>query len=108
MWLYKNKDLGEEFLQDWFVTQLIEKEAIDKNTKGRKNKRAICNLALGGTNKTDSSSPIILQNITFNLFSHYLTTRQNKGGWFLSKASHSGVRSVFVHMYHMSEETTPK
>ena len=25
LWLYKNQDLIEEFLQDWFVTQLIKK-----------------------------------------------------------------------------------
>ena len=73
----------EEFLQDWFVTQLIGKEAIDANTKGRKNTRAICKIALDGIKKTDINSPIILKEITFKLFSHYLTTRQNKGGGFL-------------------------
>ena len=70
--------------------------------------RAICKLALDGMNKTYSNSPIILQKITFNLFLHYLTTRRNKGGGFLSKASYSGVRSVFVHMYCMSGDTMPK
>ena len=70
--------------------------------------RAICKLALDGMNKTDSNSPIILQKITFNLFSHYLTTRRNKGGGFLSKASYSGVRSAFVHMHCMSGETMPE
>ena len=53
-------------------------------------------------NKTDSHSPIILQNITFNFFSHYLTTIRNKGGRFLSKAS------VFIHMYCMSGEKIPE
>ena len=67
--------------------------------------RAICKLALDGTNKTDSNSPIILQKITIIIFSHYLTTKRNKGGGFLSKSSYSGVRSVFVHMYCMSGET---
>ena len=66
--------------------------------------RAICKLALYGMNKTDSNSPIILQNITIIPFSHYLTTRQNKGAGFLSKASYFVVRSVFVHMYCMSRE----
>ena len=59
-------------------------------------------------NKTDSNSPIILQKITFNLFLHYLTTRRNKGGGFLSKSSYSGVRSAFVHMYRMCGETIPE
>ena len=59
-------------------------------------------------NKTDINSPIILQKITFNLFLHYLTTRHNKGGGFLSKASYSGVRNTFVHMYRMSGEKMSK
>ena len=80
---------------------------INGNTKGRKNMRAMYKLPPDGMNKTDSNSPIILQNITFNLFSHYLTTRRNKGGGFLSKARYSGARSAFVHMYHMSGETIP-
>ena len=63
------------------------KEASDANTKGLKNMRAVCKLAIDGMNKTNSKSPIILQKITFNLLSHYLTIRQNKGGGCLSKAS---------------------
>ena len=80
---------------------------IDANTNGRKNMRDIFKLALDGINKTDSNYPIILKKITFNLFLHYLTTRRNKGGGFLSKASYSGVRSAFVHMYRISGETMP-
>ena len=107
LWLYDNQDLIEKLLQDWFWTQLIEKEAIDTNTKGRKNNKVICKIALNGMNKTDINYPIILQKITIKLFSHYLTTRRNKGGGFLSKTSYSGVRSAFVHMYCMIGETMP-
>ena len=69
---------------------------------------AMCKLALDRMNKTDSNSPIIWQKITFNLFSHYLKTRRNKGGGFLLKASYSGVRSAFVHMYRMGGYTMPE
>ena len=65
----------------------------------------MCKLTLDGMNKTESNSPIILKEITFNLFLHYLKTIQNKGGGFLLKASYYGVRSAFVHMYCMSGET---
>ena len=88
--------------------QLIEKEAIYIKTKGRKNMRAICNLALDEMNKTDINSPTILQKITFNFFSHYLTTRRNKVEGFISKASCSGLKSAFVHMYRMSGEKMPE
>ena len=83
LWIYDNQYLSEEFLQYWFVTQLTKKEAINTNTKGHKNMREICKLALDGMNKTYSNSPIILQKITIILFFNYLTTRRNKGGGFL-------------------------
>ena len=102
LWLYDNQDLRGEFLQDCFIMQLIKKESIDANTRRRKKTRAICKLALDGMNKTYSNSCNILQKITFNIFSHYLTTRRNKGGGFVSKASYSGVRSALVHMYYMN------
>ena len=68
LWIYKNQDLREEFLRDWFVTQLIEKESINANTKGCKNMRAICKLSLDVMNKIDINYPILLQKMTFNLF----------------------------------------
>ena len=108
LWIYDNQDLREEFLQEWFVRQLIKKYVIDANTKGRKNMRAICKLAIYGMNKIESNSPIVLQKITFNLFSHYLTTRRNMGGRFLSKGSYSGVRRAFVNIYCISRETMPE
>ena len=51
LWLYNNQDLREDFIQDWFVTQLIEKESIHTNTKGCNNTRAICKLYLDGMKK---------------------------------------------------------
>ena len=48
LWLYDNQDLIEKLLRDWFLTQLIEKEAIDTNTKVRKNIKVICKIAPDG------------------------------------------------------------
>ena len=70
--------------------------------------RAICKLAIDGMNETDTSYPIILKKITFNLFPHYLTTRRNEGEGFLSKESYFGVISAFIHMYRMSGDTIPE
>ena len=70
--------------------------------------RVICKISLDGMNKIDSNYPIILQKITFKLFLNYLTTRRDKGGGFLSKASYSGVRRAFLHMYRMSGGIMPK
>ena len=51
LWVYENQYLREYFLQDWFLTQLAEKESIDANTNGCKNIRAICKLSINGMNK---------------------------------------------------------
>ena len=61
LWIYNNQDIREKFLHDWFVTQLIEKEVINENTKRHKNMRAIFKLTLDRMSKTDSNYPIILQ-----------------------------------------------
>ena len=107
LWLYDNDEYREEYLHDWKVTELITAETLDSHNhriKGRSNMRLVCKVALDNTNKTDKNCPIILRKITFNLFSHYLTTRRNKSGGYLSKASYSGIRSAFVHLYRMGGE----
>mmetsp|Transcript_9799 Transcript_9799/g.14533 ORF Transcript_9799/g.14533 Transcript_9799/m.14533 type:complete len:96 (-) Transcript_9799:785-1072(-) len=50
----------------------------------------------------DDTCPIVLEKMTFNLFSHYLTTRKNRKGQLLSQTAYSGIRSSLCHIYCMS------
>ena len=58
--------------------------------------REVCKKALNEINKADNNCPIILSKLTFNIFSHYLTTRKNKKGEYLSKAGYRQIRSSVV------------
>ena len=108
LWLYGNEELREEVLRDWMVEKLHrtvnEDDATDASRKNRPAARAACKEALMNINKVDDNCPIILKKLTFNLFSHYLTTRRNKKGDYLSKAGYGQIRSAFRHLYRVSGE----
>ena len=57
-------------------------------------------------NRADNSCPLLMNKLTFNVFSHYITRRKNKKGEYLSKAGYGQIRSSLKHLYRMSEETT--
>jgi len=46
----------------------------------------------------------LLDKLTFNLFSHYLTTRKNRDGEYLSKAGYGQIRSALKHLYRQCSE----
>ena len=84
LWLYDNEETREELLQDWMVEKMDRAvsldEASDRSRRSRPAVRRVCKQALDNINKTDKNCPIVLTKLTFNLFSHYLTTRKNKKG----------------------------
>ena len=108
LWIYNNEERREELLHDWMVVQLIQAEAEDHQTprtqKSRPNARAVCKAALESINKVDKNCPIVLSKISFNLFSHYVTTRKTSKGDYLSKAGYGLIRSALKHLYRMSGE----
>ena len=55
--------------------------------------------------KADQNCPILLNKLTFNIFSHYITTWKNKKGYYLSKAGYGQIQRSLKHLYRMSGET---
>ena len=102
LWLYKDDMFREELLNDWFYENMILAEKEDEGKNVKRTMRAVCKKALEGIRKGASNCPLILSKLTFNVFSHYLTTRKNKKGKYLSKGAYSGIRSALMHMYRMS------
>ena len=90
LWLYDNEEYREELLQDWKVYRLNRVASSNQPTNGTKKScpvvREVCHKALDDINKADDNCPILLNKLTFNLFSHYLTKHKNKKGEYLSKA----------------------
>ena len=109
LWLYDNEEMREEVLRDWMVDRLNRATSSDEATnatrRGRPAVRAECRKAIDNINKADQNCPILLNKLTFNVFSHYITTRKNKKGEYLSKAGYGQIRSSLKHLYRMSGET---
>ena len=106
-WIYKNEQFRELLLEEWFRTRLDIAEISDAGKKSCPNMRKVCKDALEGTNKSADNCPIILPSLTFNILSHYLTTRRNSSEGYLSPSSYNGIRSALTHIYRMSGQKMP-
>ena len=93
LWLYNKEDLREEVLQDWMVEKLhiAANDDLLCNNRKQTEMRRVCYEALEAINRADNNCPIILSKINFNIFSDYVSTRKNKNGSVLSKASYCGI-----------------
>ena len=101
LWIYEREKWREELPRDWIMERLIAAEE-----RGEKETRDTCEAALEGVNKRDDKCPIVLEKMTFNFFSHYMSTKKSKkSGGYLSTASYCGVRSSLTHLYPMSGKT---
>ena len=86
---------------DWMLERLIS----DKD-KGEKQMCATCKATLEEVNKSDNNCPIVLDKMTFNIFSHYMSTKKSKNsGEYLSNTSYGGFRSSLTNMFRMSGKT---
>ena len=58
-------------------------------------------------NKSNNNFPIVLEKMTFNVFSYYISTKKSKNsGGYLSDTSYGGVLISLTHLYRMSGKTT--
>ena len=65
--------------------------------------RATCKDALKAINRNDDNFPILLEKMTFNLFSHYKSMKKIKNlGVYLSATSYEGICIALTHMYRAS------
>ena len=74
----------------------------DEGKKTRPAMMKICKDALGAVNKASNNCPIILSSLTFNIFSHYLTTRRKKNKCYLDKTTYGGIRNALTHLFRSS------
>ena len=74
----------------------------DEEKKTRPAMRKICKDALDAVNKASNNFPIIIPYLTFNIFSHYLTTRRKKNKCYLEKNMYGGIRSALNRLFRMS------
>ena len=73
----------EMFLHSSFLDEALEADDLDfalgwKEKGRRDNLRDLCKKRLETVNKHDKNCPLILQKVTFNVFSHYLATKKTQ------------------------------
>ena len=109
MWLFDSDSFNEALLYDWALERMRKAHGEDTElgTGKRAFLRAECKSLLENINKDDHNSPIILEKMTFNVFSHYLTTRKTKDGKLLSRSSYGGIRSALVYLHRMNGTEMP-
>ena len=70
--------------------------------KEKKEMNATCKSALEEFNKINDNFPIVLEKVTFNVFSHHMSTKKSKKyGGYLSATSYGGVLNALTHIYHI-------
>ena len=102
LWIYDgNGSVKYILLEEWFRNKLSNSEVVYKGKKTRPAMSKICKDVLDAVNKASKNWPIILPSLTFNIFSHYLTTRRKKNKCYLDKTMYGGIRSALTHLFRM-------
>jgi len=106
LWLFDEDP--DEYLFDWTLDAAFkaheEDQESEKTTKSRINLRGYFKSLLLRITKVDRNCPLILEKVTFSVFSHYLTNRKGK---MLSKSAYGGVRSALMYLHKISGYETP-
>ena len=95
----------ELLLEDRMTVKLDTAKALDieRGKALMPEMRKVCKEVLDAVQKGENNCPIILQSLTFNIYSHYLTARRKKGILvYLSRTSYNGIKSALCHLFRMS------
>ena len=76
IWIFEEEQWREELLRDWMVERLHVAAQ-----SGKKEVRAVCKAALKAVNRSDDNCPLVLEKMTFNIFSQYVNQKEQKVGW---------------------------
>ena len=107
LWIYNNDNLRDQLLDDDFLGRVhhhlldleLTGEQLSKKIKSiaRNELLGVKKLAGGGHN-----SPIVLEALTFEHYSEYVTSRKKTNGSFLSIYSYSGMTSALRHLFRVT------
>ena len=110
LWLF-DKDaelyMHDSILDDALTAHEDDEEQPSKGNKKRKALRTLFKNCLSKVDKGKRSCPIVLQKITFNVFSDYLAQRRSKKGAMLSKASYGGIVSAWMYLINKAGYKMP-
>ena len=104
LWLYDDESMRENLLKDWMVELLHQAKE-----SGRKAMKKACHEAFNQMDRTNDQSPIVLEKMTFDILSHYISTRKRmKNENYLSASNYGKIRSSLTHMFRRSGQDMNK
>ena len=94
LWIYEKDEWREVLLRDWVVERLINYEAA-----GKKAMRATCKDSLKAINRNNDNCPIIMDKMTFNIFSNYMSMKKCKNsGVYIYATSYRDIHIALTHL----------
>ena len=76
---------------------------ITSEDEQKKAMQATCKYLIKAINRNDDNCPILMEKITFDLFSHYTSMKKiKKSGVYLSATIYEGIRSALTSLYRAS------
>ena len=117
--IYRDLCLQETFIEDLKIAQDEDTRAdeIERNKKIkrkkktglRKNQRKVCHNWLDPLDYENTKNcPIILENVTFEIHSRYISTRKKDSGGYLSKITNGGMQSGLLHLFRCCDTEIPE
>ena len=92
MWIYDGGTYKSRLLREEYIKEMDEAET-------KKEKRNVSKKWLDGI-QCENDCPILLHNLTFKIFSRYLTKRkESSSGRYLSKSTYGSIQSSVCHLY---------
>ena len=94
LWIYEKDEWREVLLRDWVVERLINSKA-----EGKKAMRATCKDSLKAINRNNNNCPILMDKMTFNIFSNYISMKKGKkSGVYIYATSYGDIHSALTHL----------
>ena len=106
--IYDNNGMKGILREEWFHIKLDEAQVQYVGKKGRSSMRDVCKVSLGAVNQSPNNCPIIRVSLTFDIFSHYLTTTRKQNQSYLEKSTYRGIQSALRHLFRISDQQMSK
>ena len=101
MWIYDGGTYKSRLLREEYIKEMDE--AVTK-----KEQRNVSKKWLDGI-QCEDDCPILLHNLTFKIFSRYLTKRkESTSGRYLSKSTYGSIQSSICHLYRLCDLMFPE
>ena len=108
LWLLGEETIREMLLAPWFLDRgaMVREQGEQGGQTIRKRVRKVVKESIQEVNKDDNNCPVLMENLTFHIFSRYMSDRKRRRGKgasnILSSSMYELMRSGLNHLYRSS------